>query len=114
MIKWFVQIIYAYNVSLGPWWETVFWQTRQYAIVISNISGTMSTWLTLLVTVETVMCVLAPFTFRQYCTRRMTFAVLFGSFLLSSMLHSTTLFITEPVLKFSSIAAYPEVSWMVG
>uniref|UniRef100_A0A0K0DPB6 G_PROTEIN_RECEP_F1_2 domain-containing protein n=1 Tax=Angiostrongylus cantonensis TaxID=6313 RepID=A0A0K0DPB6_ANGCA len=51
--------------------------------------------LTLMVTVETVMCVLMPFLFRQYCTKRTTWFFLLITLSLSTLLHSTLVFTTE-------------------
>ncbi|VDM79501.1 unnamed protein product [Strongylus vulgaris] len=51
--------------------------------------------LTLMVTVETVMCVLMPFLFRQYCTKRTTWFFLVVSLTLSTLLHLTLVFTTE-------------------
>lgn len=39
-------------------------------------------------TVETALCVLLPFSFRQLCTRRTTMSVLVGSVLFSTLLHA--------------------------
>ena len=47
--------------------------------------------MTLLVTIETVLCVLLPFSFRQYCTRRLTMMMLIGTFAVSTALHLTFL-----------------------
>lgn len=47
--------------------------------------------MTLLVTIETVLCVLLPFSFRQYCTRKTTLTLLLGSFIFSTALHLTFL-----------------------
>ncbi|KIH65073.1 hypothetical protein ANCDUO_04607 [Ancylostoma duodenale] len=48
-----------------------------------------------MVTVETVMCVLMPFLFRQYCTKRTTWFFLVISLSLSTLLHLTLVFTTE-------------------
>ncbi|KHJ98739.1 hypothetical protein OESDEN_01276 [Oesophagostomum dentatum] len=48
-----------------------------------------------MVTVETVMCVLMPFLFRQYCTKRTTWLFLVVSLSLSTLLHLTLVFTTE-------------------
>lgn len=47
--------------------------------------------MTLLVTIETVLCVLLPFSFRQYCTRKMTVLMLIGSVIISTAIHMTFL-----------------------
>uniref|UniRef100_A0A0N5ARR4 G_PROTEIN_RECEP_F1_2 domain-containing protein n=1 Tax=Syphacia muris TaxID=451379 RepID=A0A0N5ARR4_9BILA len=48
--------------------------------------------MTLWVTIETVLCVLLPFAFRHYCTRRFSMALLVASFSISSCIHVTFLF----------------------
>ncbi|CAJ0583314.1 unnamed protein product, partial [Mesorhabditis spiculigera] len=70
------EVIHAWTPVADPFWEPIFWHTRAYIITISNISGTIATWLTLMVTFETVLCVMVPFVFRQYCTKKMTYTVL--------------------------------------
>lgn len=45
--------------------------------------------LTLFVTIETALCVILPFSFRQLCTRKTTITVLCSSIIFSVFLHST-------------------------
>lgn len=90
-----LEVIHAWTNPAQTWLEPLFWHTRSYIMTISNISGTMSTWLTLMVTVETVMCVLMPFLFRQYCTKRTTWFFLVITLSLSTILHLTLVFTTE-------------------
>ncbi|KAK6765740.1 hypothetical protein RB195_025570 [Necator americanus] len=90
-----LEVIHAWTNPAQLWLEPLFWHTRSYIMTISNISGTMSTWLTLMVTVETVVCVLMPFLFRQYCTKRTTWFFLMISLSLSTLLHLTLVFTTE-------------------
>ncbi|CAJ0949813.1 unnamed protein product, partial [Mesorhabditis belari] len=91
------EVIHAWSTVASPFWEPLFWNTRAYIVTISNISGTLSTWLTLMVTVETVLCVMVPFIFRQYCTKKMTFTVLVIATAIASILHSLFLFIRTSV-----------------
>ncbi|CAD6184991.1 unnamed protein product [Caenorhabditis auriculariae] len=89
------EVLHASSPQAISWLETLFWKTRPYMMMISNISGTMSTWLTLMVTMETVMCILMPFVFRQYCTKRLTWIFLAISLLISTLLHFTIVLVTD-------------------
>ncbi|WKY16901.1 hypothetical protein Q1695_001481 [Nippostrongylus brasiliensis] len=102
-----LEVIHAWSNPAQSWLEPLFWHTRSYIMTISNISGTMSTWLTLMVTVETVMCVLMPFLFRQYCTKRTTWFFLVITLSLSTLLHLTLVFTTEITLHPLAIKEQP-------
>uniref|UniRef100_A0AC34FBE7 G-protein coupled receptors family 1 profile domain-containing protein n=1 Tax=Panagrolaimus sp. ES5 TaxID=591445 RepID=A0AC34FBE7_9BILA len=86
-----LEVIHAWIYKSDPDFEGVYWNTRPFMITVANISGTISTWMTLLVTIETVLCVLLPFSFRQYCTRKLTMMMLLGTFAVSTALHLTFL-----------------------
>ncbi|CAI5449959.1 unnamed protein product [Caenorhabditis angaria] len=88
-----IEVLHASSPPLDPfdWLEPFFWSTKPYLMWISNISGTMSTWLTLMVTMETVMCIMWPFVFRKYCTKRVTWIFLILSLLAATLLMSTLL-----------------------
>lgn len=69
--------------------------------------------MTLLVTIETVLCVLLPFAFRHYCTRKLSVVLLISSFLISSGVHLTFIFThvveASPAFlefKFDSVPCY--------
>uniref|UniRef100_A0A1I7YP68 G_PROTEIN_RECEP_F1_2 domain-containing protein n=1 Tax=Steinernema glaseri TaxID=37863 RepID=A0A1I7YP68_9BILA len=85
------EVIHAWTTEANAQFEIAYWTTKPYVITVANVSGTISTWLTLLVTMETVMCVLMPFSFRQYCTRRLTLNLLIATVVLSTALHLTFL-----------------------
>lgn len=59
--------------------------------------------MTLMITIETMFCVLLPFHFRQICTKRISLIILFGCILCSIFLHTPFLFsqtvISSPILK---------------
>uniref|UniRef100_A0A183F716 G_PROTEIN_RECEP_F1_2 domain-containing protein n=1 Tax=Heligmosomoides polygyrus TaxID=6339 RepID=A0A183F716_HELPZ len=40
-----LEVIHAWTNPAQTWLEPLFWHTRSYIMTISNISGTMSTWL---------------------------------------------------------------------
>lgn len=46
---------------------------------------------TLYITIETLLCVLLPFTFRKYCSRKNTIWLLIGSLFFSTFLHCSFL-----------------------
>ncbi|GMT36939.1 hypothetical protein PFISCL1PPCAC_28236, partial [Pristionchus fissidentatus] len=81
------EVIHAWTDPASETFEPIYWYSRSYVMAISNISGTMATWLTLLVTIETVMCIIMPFTFRQYCTVKMTWTMLAITFFFSCCLN---------------------------
>ncbi|TMS36241.1 hypothetical protein L596_003453 [Steinernema carpocapsae] len=85
------EVIHAWTIEASAQFELTYWTTKPFVITVANVSGTISTWLTLLVTMETVMCVLTPFSFRQYCTRRLSLNLLIATVVLSSVLHLTFL-----------------------
>ncbi|KAK0396611.1 hypothetical protein QR680_001784 [Steinernema hermaphroditum] len=85
------EVIHAWTIEANAQFELTYWTTKPFVITVANVSGTISTWLTLLVTIETVMCVLMPFSFRQYCTRRLSLNLLIATVILSSGLHLTFL-----------------------
>ncbi|KAF8354453.1 hypothetical protein PRIPAC_96076 [Pristionchus pacificus] len=82
-----LEVIHAWTEPASEKFEHIYWYSRSYIMAISNISGTMATWLTLLVTIETVMCIIMPFTFRQYCTVKMTWTMLAITFFFSCCLN---------------------------
>ncbi|KHN79813.1 hypothetical protein Tcan_07570 [Toxocara canis] len=84
-----LEVIHAWTSQPVDSFEPFYWRTKPYLITAANISGTVSTWMTLFVTIETVLCVLMPFSFRQFCTRRLTLILLISSVFLSSTLHLT-------------------------
>uniref|UniRef100_A0A8R1DZ36 G_PROTEIN_RECEP_F1_2 domain-containing protein n=1 Tax=Caenorhabditis japonica TaxID=281687 RepID=A0A8R1DZ36_CAEJA len=89
------EVMHASSIYTSSWLEPLFWKSRPYMMTISNVSGTMSTWLTLMVTMETVMCIMTPFIFRKYCTKRMTWIVLVLSFFAASLLHVAIVIVTD-------------------
>ncbi|VBB29372.1 unnamed protein product [Acanthocheilonema viteae] len=97
------EVIHAWNLNADPSFETFYWYTKPFVITIASISGTVSTWMTLVITVETVLCVLLPFHFRQICTKRISLIILFGFVLCSIFLHIPFIFIqtviSSPILK---------------
>ncbi|KAI6201210.1 G-PROTEIN-RECEP-F1-2 domain-containing protein [Aphelenchoides besseyi] len=88
-----LEVIHAWS-SNNPndKFESLFWTSRPFVITIANISGTISTWLTLAITIETAICILLPFSFRQLCTRKTTFTILVCSTLCSILLHLSFFF----------------------
>uniref|UniRef100_A0A7E4VLQ2 G_PROTEIN_RECEP_F1_2 domain-containing protein n=1 Tax=Panagrellus redivivus TaxID=6233 RepID=A0A7E4VLQ2_PANRE len=98
------EVIHAWTYEAQPVFERTYWDTKPYFITIANISGTISTWMTFLVTIETVLCVLLPFSFRQYCTHRMTYILLVSSGIASLVLHFTFL-ATHTVVGTTMIAS---------
>ncbi|KAI6241547.1 G-PROTEIN-RECEP-F1-2 domain-containing protein [Aphelenchoides fujianensis] len=88
--------------------EKLFWTTRPFVITLANISGTLSTWLTLFVAAETALCVLLPFSFRQLCTRKTTFTLLVLSIFFSVLLHLNYLY-THSVRSIISVRLSDEV-----
>ncbi|CAB3399110.1 unnamed protein product [Caenorhabditis bovis] len=95
MFSRILEVLHASSLAPLSWLEPLFWKSRPYMMMISNISGTMSTWLTLMVTVETVMCIMMPFVFRKYCTKRLTWIFLITSLIIASALHTTILWVTD-------------------
>ncbi|VDK47963.1 unnamed protein product [Anisakis simplex] len=91
-------VIHAWTLEPHDSFEPLYWQTKPFVITAANISGTISTWMTLLVTIETVLCVLMPFHFRQFCTKRLTLILLLSSVFLSSTLHLTFIY-TNSVIE---------------
>ncbi|KAK6109944.1 7 transmembrane receptor (rhodopsin family) protein [Brugia pahangi] len=98
-----LEVIHAWNVHADPAFETFYWYTKPYVITMASISGTVSTWMTLVITIETVLCVLLPFYFRQICTKRLSLIILFCFVLCSIFLHIPFIFsqtvISSPILK---------------
>ncbi|EFO15349.1 hypothetical protein LOAG_13161 [Loa loa] len=97
------EVIHAWNVHADPAFETFYWYTKPYVIAMASISGTISTWMTLVITIETVLCVLLPFHFRQICTKLTSLIILLGFMLCSILLHIPFVFsqtvISSPILK---------------
>uniref|UniRef100_A0A915PN59 G-protein coupled receptors family 1 profile domain-containing protein n=1 Tax=Setaria digitata TaxID=48799 RepID=A0A915PN59_9BILA len=97
------EVIHAWTVYADASFESFYWYTKPYVIAMASVSGTVSTWMTLVITIETVLCVLLPFHFRQICTKRISLIVLLGFVLCSIFLHLPFLFIqtviSSPVLK---------------
>ncbi|VDK43411.1 unnamed protein product, partial [Cylicostephanus goldi] len=100
------QVIHACTNPASSWFEPLFWHTRSYIMTVSNISGTMSTWLTLMVTVETVMCVLMPFLFRQYCTKRTTWSFLLASLTVATLLNVANIIVERILFQSNSSCWY--------
>uniref|UniRef100_A0A1I7UMT5 G_PROTEIN_RECEP_F1_2 domain-containing protein n=2 Tax=Caenorhabditis tropicalis TaxID=1561998 RepID=A0A1I7UMT5_9PELO len=95
MFSRILEVFHASNVEPVSWLEPLFWKSRPYFITVSNISGTLSTWLTLMVTMETVMCIMTPFIFRKYCTKKMTYIVLILSTIAATLLHIAIIIVTD-------------------
>ncbi|VDK68674.1 unnamed protein product [Onchocerca ochengi] len=87
------EVIHAWTVHADPAFESFYWYTKPYVIAAASISGTLSTWMTLVITIETVLCVLLPFHFRQICTKRRSLIILLGFLLCSIFLHIPFIFI---------------------
>ncbi|VDP12563.1 unnamed protein product [Onchocerca flexuosa] len=96
-------LIYRLPYFQDPAFESFYWYTKPYVIAAASISGTLSTWMTLVITIETVLCVLLPFHFRQICTKRISLIILLGFLLCSIFLHIPFIFIqtviSNPILK---------------
>ncbi|KAI6214874.1 G-PROTEIN-RECEP-F1-2 domain-containing protein [Aphelenchoides besseyi] len=90
-----LEVVHAWSYTPNDKFESLFWTTRPFVITIANISGTISTWLTLAITIETAICILLPFSFRQLCTRKTTFGILVCSTLCSILLHLSFFFHTH-------------------
>uniref|UniRef100_A0A0R3S5N6 G_PROTEIN_RECEP_F1_2 domain-containing protein n=1 Tax=Elaeophora elaphi TaxID=1147741 RepID=A0A0R3S5N6_9BILA len=86
------EVIHAWNVHADPSFETFYWYTKPYVIAIASISGTVSTWMTLVITIETVLCVLLPFHFRQICTKQISLIILLSFVLFGIVLHIPFIF----------------------
>ncbi|CAD5215756.1 unnamed protein product [Bursaphelenchus okinawaensis] len=84
-----LEVLHSFTYEANSQLEPFYWKTKPFIITVANISGTLSTWLTLFVTIETALCVILPFSFRQLCTRRTTMTVLCSSIVMSTALHST-------------------------
>uniref|UniRef100_A0A914VR53 G-protein coupled receptors family 1 profile domain-containing protein n=1 Tax=Plectus sambesii TaxID=2011161 RepID=A0A914VR53_9BILA len=86
-----MEIIHAWTPldNPDPNLEFAYWWSKPYIITVANICGTLSTWFTLIVTVETLLCVVQPFSFRQYCTTTVTYSLLVSATLLSVLVHFT-------------------------
>ncbi|CAI2353622.1 unnamed protein product [Caenorhabditis sp. 36 PRJEB53466] len=95
MFSRILEVLHASSVQPVSWLEPLFWKSRPYMMMVSNVSGTMSTWLTLMVTMETVMCIMTPFIFRKYCTKKMTWIVLIMSGVAASLLHTAIVIVTD-------------------
>jgi hypothetical protein len=95
------EVFHAWSYEANEPFETWYWSTKPFIITVANISGTISTWLTLFITVETALCVTLPFSFRQLCTRRTTFIVLISSIGLSIFMHMSFFFIhsVRPIIS---------------
>ncbi|KAI1724545.1 hypothetical protein Ddc_05787 [Ditylenchus destructor] len=100
-----LEVIHAWMPTADANVEFLYWRSRPLIISIANISGTLSTWVTLFITIETAMCVISPFRFRQYCTRRTTMVLLICTFLASASLH-LIFFSTHRVLPKLSLQTY--------
>ncbi|EGT47016.1 hypothetical protein CAEBREN_04122 [Caenorhabditis brenneri] len=95
MFSRILEVIHAISTEPVGWLEPLFWKSRPYLMMVSNISGTLSTWLTLMVTMETVMCIMTPFIFRKYCTKKMTWIVLILSGIAATLLHVAIVIVTD-------------------
>ncbi|KAI6177028.1 G-PROTEIN-RECEP-F1-2 domain-containing protein [Aphelenchoides bicaudatus] len=102
-----LEVIHSWTVEPNASFESVFWTTRPFAITVANICGTISTWLTLLVTIETLLCILLPFSFRQLCTRKTTSVALISCVVASILLH-IVFFLMQTVKPFVSIKLMDE------
>ncbi|VIO86200.1 Uncharacterized protein BM_BM3355 [Brugia malayi] len=111
-----LEVIHAWNVHANPAFETFYWYTKPYVITMASISGTVSTWMTLVITIETVLCVLLPFYFRQICTKRLSLIILFCFVLCSIFLHIPFIFsqtvISSPILKELENRQYNRCYWI--
>ncbi|EFP11150.1 hypothetical protein GCK72_017912 [Caenorhabditis remanei] len=105
MFSRILEVLHASNAQPLSYLEPLFWKSRPYLMMVSNISGTMSTWLTLMVTMETVMCIMTPFIFRKYCTKKMTWIVLILSAFAATLLHLTIVIVTD-VEEFTQVKQY--------
>ncbi|CAP36254.2 Protein CBG18923 [Caenorhabditis briggsae] len=95
MFSRILEVLHASSTQPLSWLEPLFWKSRPYLVMVSNISGTMSTWLTLMVTLETVMCIMTPFIFKKYCTKKTTWTVLIMSAFAATLLHVAIVIVTE-------------------
>lgn len=98
-----LEVVHAWTMQPNLSFEQFYWYSKPYVITIASISGIVSTWMTLVVTVETMFCVLLPFRFRQFCTKRISLTVLLASALCSIFLHVPFIFtqtvISSPVFR---------------
>lgn len=68
--------------------EWLYWYSRPWLITLGNLNGTIATWMTLLVCIETVVCVLWPFALRRLFSSRCTYGCLIGSISMAAAIHS--------------------------
>ncbi|OZC08153.1 hypothetical protein X798_04846 [Onchocerca flexuosa] len=110
------EVIHAWTAHADPAFESFYWYTKPYVIAAASISGTLSTWMTLVITIETVLCVLLPFHFRQICTKRISLIILLGFLLCSIFLHIPFIFIqtviSNPILKELDSRQYNRCYWI--
>uniref|UniRef100_A0A914GYB4 G-protein coupled receptors family 1 profile domain-containing protein n=1 Tax=Globodera rostochiensis TaxID=31243 RepID=A0A914GYB4_GLORO len=86
--------------------EWLYWHSRPWMITVSNLNGTISTWMTMFISLQTMVCVLRPFAFRRWCGRRPTLCCLIGSVLCAAGIHSLFLVshevVSVPTLQLNS------------
>ncbi|VDN06188.1 unnamed protein product [Thelazia callipaeda] len=97
------EVIHSWTMQPDASFEQFYWHSKPYVITVASMSGTISTWMTLVVTIETVFCVLLPFHFRQIFTKRISLIILLGFAIGSVFLHIPFIFtqtvIGSPVFK---------------
>ncbi|MCP9266326.1 hypothetical protein DINM_021857 [Dirofilaria immitis] len=92
-----LEVIHAWTVNADPSFEPFY-------------------WMTLVITIETVLCVLLPFHFRHICTKRISLIILLGFVLCGIFLHIPFIFIqtviSSPILKELDSRQYNRCYWI--
>ncbi|KAL3103088.1 hypothetical protein niasHS_002274 [Heterodera schachtii] len=105
-----LEVLHAW-VPLQSRLEWLYWHSRPWMITMGNLNGTISTWMTMFISLQTMICVLWPFSFRIWCGPRPTLCCLVGSVFCAAGIHSLFLITHEvvpvPTLQFES--ALPSV-----
>ncbi|CAJ0949782.1 unnamed protein product, partial [Mesorhabditis belari] len=91
------EMIHAWGKKPSQLWEPIFWMTRPYMIAIANISGTVSIWLSAIISLKTVFYLLYPLTFRCYCTKRFTLICLFSVTIFATLSQAAFIYLRTPI-----------------